>query len=371
VLETADELEAHVPAWETLAREAVEPNVFQESWMLLPAWRAFGIRAPLRAVLVFGAANQLNGLFLLERVPRFYGLPITRLRTWTHLQSALGTPLIRASAALETLEAFFDWLARDQQGAGILELFEYGTGGAFDRALTACVERRGLRTFVPFTFDRALLRRGPDAARTLAEVMSSGNRKELRRQRRRLDETGRVEVRELQAGEDPSGWLDQFLSLERSGWKGREQSALGSDPVSREYFDRIARAAHARGRLMLLGLFLDGRAIAMKCNFLAAPGAFSFKIAFDEALARFSPGVQLELEHVRIMHARPDLDWMDSCTRGRHFMIERLWPGRRGIATTLIATGRSRGATSFVSSLPVLSTLYRATRPIRRLFRTR
>ena len=64
---------------------------------------------------------------------------------------------------------------------------------------------------------------------------------------------------------------------------------------------------------MMLALRLNGRRIACKCNFLAGPGSFAFKIAFDEAYARYSPGKLLEVENIRLAHERPGLEWMDSC----------------------------------------------------------
>src|SRR5262249_17823157 len=35
-------LEKHIAAWEELAAAAIEPNVFYEPWMLMPALRAYG-----------------------------------------------------------------------------------------------------------------------------------------------------------------------------------------------------------------------------------------------------------------------------------------------------------------------------------------
>ena len=49
----------------------------------------------------------------------------------------------------------------------------------------------------------------------------------------------------------------------------------------------------------MLALRLDGAPIAMKFNVEAGDGAFALKVAFDEAYARFSPGVALEIESIR------------------------------------------------------------------------
>jgi hypothetical protein len=104
---------------------------------------------------------------------------------------------------------------------------------------------------------------------------------------------------------------------------------------------------------MMLALTVGGRTVAMKCNFLAHDGAFAFKIAYDEAYARFSPGTLLELENIREFHRRPELRWMDSCAAAEHFMANRLMLDRRSLACVLTTTGRASGEL-LVSSLPLL-----------------
>lgn len=68
-------------------------------------------------------------------------------------------------------------------------------------------------------------------------------------------------------------------------------------------------------------------------------------------------GTLLELENIRRFHARPDLQWMDSCAIPEHFMINRLWLDRRVIQTLLISSGRPFGSL-VVSALPLARWLY-------------
>lgn len=98
-------------------------------------------------------------------------------------------------------------------------------------------------------------------------------------------------------------------------------------------------AAYTRNRLQMFGLFLNGEPLAMKVNFLSDPGSFAFKIAYDERYAKYSPGVQLELENLRRLHESPDVEWMDSCAVPKHFMINRLWKERRTIQHLRVSTG--------------------------------
>lgn len=112
----------------------------------------------------------------------------------------------------------------------------------------------------------------------------------------------------------------------------------------------MALAAAGRGRRQMLALRLDGRPIAPKMNLLGGAGAFAFKIAFDESFARFSPGVQLELDNVRRAHELPGLLWMDSCAAPNRFVINHLWPDRREMQALFFAacSARVRLAVSLV-----------------------
>jgi len=98
------------------------------------------------------------------------------------------------------------------------------------------------------------------------------------------------------------------------------------------------------GRLDRLSLELDGVPIAMLATLLAGETAFSFKTAFDETYARFSPGVLLQLENLSLLND-PAVAWCDSCAAADHPMIDSLWRERRAIGRFSIAIGgRARRA---------------------------
>ena len=114
---------------------------------------------------------------------------------------------------------------------------------------------------------------------------------------------------------------------------------------------------------MMLSLELDGQRVAQKCNFLAGDGSFAFKIAYDEDYAHYSPGLLLEVENIRHIHASPEVKWMDSCAVPAHFMINRLWLDRRTIQTVLIPTGKRPGEL-IVSLMPLIRWINRKVRRI-------
>ena len=84
----------------------------------------------------------------------------------------------------------------------------------------------------------------------------------------------------------------------------------------------------------------------MLINFLAGPGGFSFKIAFDEDYARYSPGVLIERYNLRIIE-NCDIDWIDSCAIEGHSMIDSLWSERRDIVRVSVPLGSARSRMVF------------------------
>jgi CelD/BcsL family acetyltransferase involved in cellulose biosynthesis len=349
LVEGYDELAKHRPAWDSLAREPAETNVFYEPWFYLPGLQTFGKNLPLLHVLVYKRSPSpklppiLIGFFPLLRRRGFLKLPVSVLQLWQHTYNFLNTPLIHRDHAHECLTAFLEWARTDRRSATLLELPLSHAEGPFHQTMIDVLNEQRLVSFVAEQYNRALLIRARDAEAYLAESMSTGNRKELRRQRRRLGETGKLESRTLQLNESAEPWIEGFLQLEASGWKRDEHTAFACDPAHQDYFRAITTAAHERGQLHMLGLFLDGRPIALKCNFLSGPGGFTFKIAYDESLAKFSPGVLLELDNLEDVHRRPEIRWMDSCAMPGHFMIGRLWRERRTLQTLWISTSRWLG----------------------------
>src|SRR5262245_39441110 len=55
VIDDLTALEKYVPAWEDLAAAAIEPNVFYEPWMVMPAIRAFGAGRRLQIALILAS----------------------------------------------------------------------------------------------------------------------------------------------------------------------------------------------------------------------------------------------------------------------------------------------------------------------------
>jgi CelD/BcsL family acetyltransferase involved in cellulose biosynthesis len=323
--------------------------------MLIPAVETLATNLDLHFVLIYApdvlhplGPKILCGFFPLERSRHYKKLPVSVFRFWKHAYCFLCTPLLKADYERQTLEAFFDWLESAESSAQLMELNHIAADGAFHKLLIDELNERARLSFVEERYNRALFK--PNTS----EGISGRHKKELRRQQNRLAEEGALEYAALEDEAEVEEWITNFLQLEASGWKGQQASAFASHEASRKLLETVVKEAFQNGQLMMIALRLNGKPIAMKCNFLTAGGgSFAFKIAFDEDYARYSPGVLLELENMRRVNVMPLVEWMDSCAVSQHFMINRLWAGRRSIETILVSTGK-RPADFLVSALPMI-----------------
>ena len=270
-------LRAHVPAWDDLASHAAEPNPFYESWNLLPAAEQFAAGLDLRFLLVYQPRNAqrpepvLCGFFPLVR-RRLHALaPVAVLESWRHLYCFLTTPLTRTGHTAEVVGQAMDWMAKE---AGLWRMERAGRAGVFGQALTQECYRRHRPLFPIETYARALLVRNDAGAEAyLHAAVPNRRRKDFRRKARLLASKGKVEYRVLRPDGDVTAWADEFLHLEASGWKGCEGTAMLNQAGGADYFRAVTRSAAGRGQLMMLGLYLNDRPMAMKCNFLSGAGA--------------------------------------------------------------------------------------------------
>lgn len=314
--------------WRRLAENAAEPNAFAEEWFVCPALTHLDGDA-VRLVEVRSLSGELIGVIPLATHRNYGRIPVMHVRNWVHFQCFMGAPLVRAGSETAFWSAVIDLLDASAWARGFLSIAELAEDGPLHRGLTATTKQANRPCAVVHRYERAILESANDAEGYLAGALSGKKRKELRRLSARLAESGPVVFETLGDGGDLPSWCADFLALEASGWKGERGAALANTPETQAFFGEIMVGAHAAGRLDFQRLTLSGRPIAMLVNFRTPPGSWSFKIAYDEALARFSPGVMIELENLARVLADPELDWMDSCAVADHPMIERLWRERR------------------------------------------
>jgi len=117
--------------------------------------------------------------------------------------------------------------------------------------------------------------------------------KNLLKREKKLRQIGEVEFLDIARFPEWTDWLENALTLEASGWKGRQGSAILQRENEARFYRRITRSWAAQGSLRLFLLLLDGRLIASRLMAQQGATLYAIKIAYDEAFASFSPGLIL------------------------------------------------------------------------------
>lgn len=354
IIKTPEELEEYIPAWENLVKNATDENIFFEPSILIPALRYLNNeQAFILLVFADGVSKEqgLIGLFPLVYRNKYKGLPIPHLSIWQTQQCFLATPLIHKDYIQTCLELLFQWLEQTPQD--FLSFREFLDDSLFSKELDTFLKTKKYSIDEIEQYKRAFLQSNLTKDQYLKQGISSKRRKNLRNRTNALAKLGKVNISILDQNhtrENVKQWIQDFLQLEQSGWKGKEGTALASNKKEKNYFIEITKNAALEKKLLMYKLTLDNKPIAMQSNFIAHDGAFAFKVAYDESYSKYSPGMLLELENLDYILSNSQIQWMDSCAMPNS-VVDNLWQERRVISSFNISTNswKSKLVVSFLS----------------------
>lgn len=324
---------ADVAAWSDLEARAIEPNAYLSPHFVLPALRHLDPQRRVLLVLVERASpgsRALVGVGAFCPVAATRAFPVPHLVAYLSRHSFLSGLLVDRECADECVTAFFAHLRRHRwRWHGV----EFETAWA-DGNLADLLGRHAR----PHSWDpkpRAILMRPSDGERYLQDLPNS---RDVKRQTRRLHESGTVEWRGLRVGGIPPAAVEAFLDLEHDGWKGETGESLRSQPADTAFFREMVAGFAREERAIFSELRLNNVIIASTSNMVSGKTGFAFKLGWKQEHAKLSPGKLLELEFIR--HANElwgDVDWFDSGASPGSY-LERIWRDKRPLATWGYAT---------------------------------
>lgn len=125
---------------------------------------------------------------------------------------------------------------------------------------------------------------------------NSGRRSDFRRAARKAEVLGTVTCQVLSpAAHEFDALFDEAIGVELRSWKKEAGSALGADRDKEAFFRDYFRAACRDGTFRIAFLRIDGRAVAMQMAVEKSGRYWLFKIGYDEAFGKCSPGTLLML----------------------------------------------------------------------------
>jgi len=316
-----------ISEWRDLATRGVEANVFFHPGILLPA--IDHLDQSVAVATLRDRGGRLIGLAPMER--RRLGRIAPALRIWSHDYAPLGAPLLDAEA-IDHAAAAAVGAAAKQTSLIIPCLPVEGEAAA---ALCRAAERAGRPWSLVDEYQRAILDR-PGGPATIRAALPHRRRKEFARQMRRLADLGSVSIETAVDPDRVRARFEEFLTLEAAGWKGAKATALASLAATAAFARDIVFNRSERGTIRIVSLRLGDHPVAIVVCFIAGSTAFTWKIAYDEHFARFSPGAQLMLETADALFGDPAIARIDSCASANHPMIDHLWTGRLALGTLIV-----------------------------------
>ncbi|KQS95132.1 MULTISPECIES: GNAT family N-acetyltransferase [unclassified Rhizobium] len=353
-----------------LSNRAMEPNVFFTGRFLAPAMPRLEDRI-IRLALIRDRDDRRSRIrflmpFSIEKPGFSIGAPI--IRAWSNPFGPLGVPLLDAEDAAETIDNVYEALSSPAIGLpGVLVLPDVRLKGKFAQLARAVAIGRNLPLTVTDTFTRPMLESLQDGQTYLRQAISRSHLKELRRQWNLLEKLGKVSYHVARQPGEIRVRMEEFLALEASGWKGRQRTAMVLDryraAFAREAITNLSEADSVR----IHTLDFDGKAIASMIVLMMAGEAYTWKTAYNEEYAKYSPGKLLLAELTEWHLDDANIVRSDSCAVPDHPMIGRLWQEREDMGTLVIGLHQNRDRD--VRQVAAQLHLYRNTRNMARLLR--
>nr|WP_246085170.1 GNAT family N-acetyltransferase [Rhizobium glycinendophyticum] len=355
---------------EHLTYRVMEANVFFAPRFLAPAMPRLEERQVRLAVIrdEDERRSRLRMLFPYSVEKPGFSVGPSIIRIWSNPFGPLGTPLVDAEGAAETLDNLLEALGRSEAKLpGVLVFPDLRLDGRFAQLARAVAISRDLPLTVTTTYERPMLESLDDGETYLRASLNKNHLREMRRQFRMLCEIGPVTYNVARQPEEIRVRMEEFLALEASGWKGRKRTAMVNDRLraafAREAITNLAEADQVRIHTLDLG----GRAIASMVVFIMAGEAYTWKTAFDETYARFSPGKLLVADLTEWHLDDANIRRTDSCAAPDHPIMARFWKEREAMGTLVI--GLRSNTDRDVRQVGAQLHMYRNTRNIARILR--
>jgi len=353
-----------------LSNRAIEPNVFFSGRFLAPAMPRLEDRQ-IRMALIrdeSGARSRIRLLMPFSVEKPGFAVGPSIIRVWSNPFGPLGTPLVDAEDAAETIDNLFEALsAREAALPSVLVLPDVRLNGIFMQLAKAVAIGRNLPLTVTSPYVRPMLDSDMDALAYLNHAISPHHLRDLRRQWRQLEKLGSVAYNVARQPEEIRVRMEEFLALEASGWKGKKRSAMVMDryraAFAREAITNLAEADGVR----IHTIDFDGRAIASMIVFLMSGEAYTWKTAYDEAFAKYSPGKLLMAELTEWHLDDANIMRSDSCAVPDHPIMSRFWEERENMGTLVIGLGQNGDRD--VRQVAAQLHMYRNTRNMARILR--
>ncbi|MCB0319682.1 MAG: GNAT family N-acetyltransferase [Bdellovibrionales bacterium] len=335
-IQTEKELRSRWSQIMELYEHARDRNIFFEPWLLESVFTHQLSVCSMRIIATTRDDGALTGLYPIQTIRRFAPLLTAIPSLLRHSHCFLSHPILRIGKAEDSLRQFLRW--QDQTyGRAAIEFRNIPDESECAKILRQFNEKRERLVYRYGSYYRPF-----HDLQGQRPWLQAPLRKEIGRKTRRLLEQRNVAVEVWNRSQPIHSWIDQFLELEVSGWKGRANSAILQNPDETAYFRSVIHKAAYCNRLIAVRLVARNVVIASRFSLTQDNVVYSYKTAYDEAFSHVSPGLLLEIENLNYLRSRHLYHGIDSCSEAHHPMFDRLYNSRTGLAHYLVSSATHR-----------------------------
>jgi len=265
-------------AWDRLAHSGTMTPTADAAWMA-SFWSAFGNIDRDLVIHALYCGDQLVAVVPMRRRGRW-------VRTWRSVRNPENPcwAFCMDESRPELAEAILDHLLESVE---YIDLLAFHRDTIYYEALTSAARRRKLPMWEAELAGDALSDLPGSAVE--APPLSKNLTKNCQKAQRQLEKLGTLTFDLMSGGPGMMELLEECFRLEASGWKGTHGNPILRDPAMRAFYERLAEAEAAHGRLALYTLRLDGRLLAFEYCIRGQGRIYALKSAYDPEFAQFSP----------------------------------------------------------------------------------
>jgi CelD/BcsL family acetyltransferase involved in cellulose biosynthesis len=335
---TLAELETHRHAWNALA--AASP---QQLPMASYPWIASYLDNMLpqgsrwASFMAYRGDTLAGTVTVVTSTATRAGMSALALRTPRDDHTQIGDILLHSAQDLAALEALIAQVRTEFPNAAFLEVNRFPENSPLLEALrnTALKLSRAVRidsygAYLPVPADFTAYRNG------LSKNFKSNLNKATNKVAKLADVRYRFDDGANSAEQD----FADFVAAEASGWKGEQGSAISKSPMLTAFYRQLAQRLREAGWLEWQFMYGDGCTLAGNLSIRMPRSVVVWKLGYNDAYSRCSPGSMLMEELIKRESAAgkladinltTDLSWYDNWEMPRRtYYTARFYFGLRG-----------------------------------------
>ncbi len=332
--------------WENLSSNAVEENPYYSRIFMRAAFQNTEKTRDLNALAIYDGTTLVGFCpFIIDKW-RWLGA-CSLNRAWINPYSTLTVPLVDRRYPQEVVTALLSAMGENGAYRNFWLFDNFNLEGAVGTLFADGIKGENLASEIFNEFDRPTLKQGSTFEQHMLDHVSKKRRKSLKRNHRKLSERGRVELRSFTTGPELNAAVEDFLTIEASGWKGQQGTALACNKNSATFARQAFGASGGKSITRADVLYLDEFPIALSLSIYSGKTAFTLKCAYDETYATYSPGLLLELAIIEDFLETGWVERLDSAITTTGHVIQSLWNSSIRVGDLLLCADNSRSFDSF------------------------